>query len=239
MANLRFLQIVFALFLLSIGAQAFSTNRIGNRAAGTSCAKKTPNTSNPPSNPPSNPDDDSHNKNVKINYSNEPGQTCTKEQQEEIETEFRNAIAMVDAAKADWSKDGYEDIFFAEEARGMPEYKDTVHDTLTRITELLDGTVDAREYDLTVTCATKAKSCANFVAFMKQADKTHGTLNVCDHFFDKNIDRNQQRYVDTTKMRLEQCHNGALDLRDAQRSRAGVLVHESIHTSYVMGGPNP
>jgi hypothetical protein len=140
------------------------------------------------------------------------------------------------AAKADWSKDGYEDIFFAEAAQKAPKYKDTVDDTLTRITEMLDGTVRAKDYTLTVTCA---RSCSKFVAFMKQADKTHGILNVCDHFFDKNIDRKQQRYVDITKNRLEQCENGSLDLRDAQRSRAGVLVHESIQTSYAMGGPDP
>lgn len=230
MANLRFLHIFVTLCLLAIGANAFSINRIENRAADTSCAK-TPNTSNP--------DDDSNNKNVKINYSTQEGETCTQEQKGEIETEFRNAIAMVNSAKADWSKDGYEDIFFAKTAQKMPKYKETVHDTLTRIAEMLDGTVNAKDYTLTVTCAGKAKSCAKFVAFMKQADKTHGTLNVCDHFFDKNIDRKQERYVDTTENRLEQCENGSLDLRDAQRSRAGVLVHESIHTSYAMGGPDP
>lgn len=230
MANLHFLHLLVTLFLFSIGTHAFSINRIENRAADTSCVK-TSDTSNT--------DDDSDNKNVKINYSTKAGETCTAEQKGEIETEFRNAIAMVNAAKADWSKDGYEDIFFAEAAQKAPKYKDTVHDTLTRITEMLDGTVQAKDYTLTVTCAGSAKSCSKFVAFMKQADKTHGTLNVCDHFFDKNIDRTQQRYVDTTKSRLEQCENGSLDLRDAQRSRAGVLVHESIHTSYAMGGPDP
>lgn len=56
-------------------------------------------------------------------------------------------------------------------------------------------------------------------------------VNFCNKFFDPNSG------LKTTDQLLKDC--GTINLRDAQRSRAAVLVHEASHTTYAMQGMGP
>lgn len=53
-------------------------------------------------------------------------------------------------------------------------------------------------------------------------------MNFCDKFFD------EAEGIKPTNSVLGQCAN--VHLRDAQRSRAAVIIHESSHTNFAMGG---
>lgn len=170
---------------------------------------------------------------------------CTTAQKTRISQEIRYAVGMANAAKADFSKYGYEALFFDKDTIEKASWKADYTETLGRITKMLDGTsTSTGEYDFTVLCDTgttpKTKGCEKrFPAFVNQQSKTQGTLTFCEVFFDPSKTAENEAKILKTSDRLETCKNGNLNLREAQRSGASVLIHECIHTSYAMRGADP
>ncbi|KAJ5766041.1 mutanase [Penicillium nucicola] len=220
-----------AIFLMITHTLAFSVVELDTRAD-SSCASTSGN---------SNTDQDTNNKDVTIKWTTETGLICTEKQKTEAITEFRYAIQMANAAKADFSKFGYVQEFFDKRTIAKSDWKSHYTNTLTRITSLLDGTSTSKgDYVLTVRCdqsTASTKGCKKgFPAFMNEQSSKEGTLTLCDSFLNPPIAGTK---IQKTASNLEQCKNGELELREAQRSAASVLIHECLHTTYAMLGDKP
>lgn len=226
---------LIALFYIISRISAFSV--VGLEARADSCQTTSSN---------SNPDDDSNNKAVILKYSDEKSMVCDATQKTHIVEEIRYAIEAANAAKADFSKYGYDAQFFESQTRGGPDWKDHYTETLTRITQLLDGTsTETGAYSLTVKCDNSGSQKSSCVkketpAFVTQNSETAGDLTFCPTFFDPSKTSKGKAKIEKTSTRLETCKNdGDLNLRDAQRSGSAVLIHECIHTTYTMRGGSP
>lgn len=171
------------------------------------------------------------------------GDTCTDAHKKVIIEEFKTAIEMTDQAQADLHKNNYDATFFSENIRKQKDYKANALGTYKRIGQMLKGTSD---YKFQVTCNNEEPSCRvkkgqpQLQAFMKDTPKwkqgDKGTMNFCAAFFDEKPKEGQPSIL-STKKRVSECKNDKSDkftIREAQRSRAGALIHESIHTRYAM-----
>lgn len=81
----------------------------------------------------------------------------------------------------------------------------------------------------TVTCDGNRRMCRNpnYVASMTDIGNGDRNMNFCDQFF-------THPEIKPAKDRLGECET--ISLREAHRTRAAMIVHETTHTRFVMHG---
>jgi hypothetical protein len=140
-----------------------------------------------------------------------------------IEEEMQLASDMATAASKDVGKGDYFKNFFAESLRDSPNFKVETSYVFGKISQMISGTNE--EYIFVVTCDDKTKFCQNPSYYAHMGDEKK-TMNFCDRFFTKDGE------TKPTNDRVNECKS--MTLREAHRSKAALLVHETTHTRYAM-----
>ncbi|KAJ5884631.1 mutanase [Penicillium taxi] len=165
---------------------------------------------------------------VSVIWSTEEGKTCSTAQKSLALTELAYAVDVATATAADLQSGIYYETFFASSVRNEANFASDTAETFTRIAKMLAGS--ASDYQVTYSCNDNTKFCemSNYKAHMSDRKRT---LNFCTAFFAANPSTND---IMSTQSRLSDCDS--INLRQAHRSRAVVLLHEMTHTSYAMLG---
>ncbi|KAF2126194.1 hypothetical protein P153DRAFT_388939 [Dothidotthia symphoricarpi CBS 119687] len=133
---------------------------------------------------------------------------------------------MASAASKDVEKGKYYTDLFANTLRQRPGFKDEISQSFAKISSMASGTDP--NYVFVVTCDVSSEFCQRgYIAHMGDDRKT---MNFCDKFF-------TLAEIKGTNDRAKDCQT--MDLRDAHRSKAAILVHEMTHTRYAMLWEDP
>ncbi|RAK91934.1 mutanase [Aspergillus costaricaensis CBS 115574] len=168
-----------------------------------------------------------------------PDNSCSAAQKSTIELEMTNAISIASFAASDFQSGPYYESFFPDSVR-TSAFTSNAKTVFARSAKMLSGQAEqsnGEPYELLITCHNVklcTKKTQQMVAFMNDQ---HHTMNFCDLFFVADSDPDSNDKITSTAARLEHC--GTLNLRKCSRSRATVIVHESMHTRYVMNQAEP
>ncbi|KAH6842747.1 mutanase [Chaetomium sp. MPI-CAGE-AT-0009] len=148
--------------------------------------------------------------------------SCSGEQRIMIRTEMSNAYDMAVAARDHLQDGDYYRDFFSQSLRDQPNFASDTVETYRRIADMLSGV--STEYAFTVTCDPSKPACwdKDWIASMNDVTQI---MNFCPSFFDHPDIKYSTRV-------LNDC--ATINLRDAQFTKAAVIVHEATHTFYAM-----
>lgn len=159
-----------------------------------------------------------------------PDDTCGEDKKQVLETEIGYAREMAETAARINIDDLYFDTFISEwhKTDQASETQSFLSVRYTRMAKML--TLNENDYEIKITCDNGSNGCKkkDFVAHMNDGTQT---INFCDKFFQTVAD---DRSIKPTKERLDNCAN--INLKQAQWSRASVIVHECSHINHVMQG---
>ncbi|OJJ98707.1 hypothetical protein ASPACDRAFT_30615 [Aspergillus aculeatus ATCC 16872] len=164
-----------------------------------------------------------------------PDNSCSAAQKSTIELEMTNAISLASFAASDFQSGPYYEAFFPASVRSSTFTADAAN-VFARSAKLLSGQdtqSNGEPYKLQITCHNKGlcvKPGQEIIAYMNDGKRT---MNFCNRFFVADTDPDSNNKITSTAARLANC--GTLNLRKCSRSRSTVIVHESMHTRYVMG----
>ncbi|KAH3948791.1 hypothetical protein HBI56_121730 [Parastagonospora nodorum] len=130
---------------------------------------------------------------------------------------------MATTASKDVEKGDYFKNFFAQSLRDAPAFRDETSQVFGKITQMMSGTEEL--YIFAVTCDNDTKFCRKQSYYAHMGDDRR-TMNFCDRFFATDGD------IKATNDRAKECDS--MTLREAHRSKAALLVHETTHTRYAM-----
>ncbi|VBB84421.1 Putative Esterase [Podospora comata] len=138
--------------------------------------------------------------------------------------EMQHAVDMALRAQEFLTEGNYYDHFFAKGLREKEGFEDDIRETYRRMADLLSGT--SSSYTFKVNCDNNSPACAqkNWWAAMNDKEKR---MTFCDKFFDTND-------IGKTQPALDNNCDSLKDLRQAQRTRSSVIIHEASHTRYAM-----
>ncbi|KAJ6446958.1 lysine-specific metallo-endopeptidase domain-containing protein [Purpureocillium lavendulum] len=151
------------------------------------------------------------------------GNSCDAGKQKILKDEFKAAALMASVASLIPKDDLYYKTFISDLHQSMGEgFLSNIHNGYSRISEMVQE--NAEGYEVKVTCNDATDGCKKkWFAHMNDGKKT---MNFCDRFFDSS------KGIVSTQERLDNCDK--IDLREAQRSRSAIIVHEASHTKYAM-----
>ncbi|CAM1501517.1 Fc.00g035010.m01.CDS01 [Cosmosporella sp. VM-42] len=152
-----------------------------------------------------------------------PDRTCTDDQKVIISKEAQYAIEIAVETSKNLQRGVYFDEFFDTESRAHEDFAANTARVYDNIAMLLSGTT---RYKVKATCNAESLYCAknNWYAHMNDRDTK---VNFCKKLWG-------DTRLGTTENLLSTCKEKTPDLRDAQRTYAGLLIHEMTHTSFVM-----
>jgi hypothetical protein len=140
-----------------------------------------------------------------------------------IEEEMQLASDMATKASEGVEKGDYFKNFFAQSLRDAPAFRDETSQVFGKITQMMSGTDEL--YIFAVTCDNDTKFCRKQSYYAHMGDDRK-TMNFCDRFFATDGE------IKATNDRAKECDS--MTLREAHRSKAALLVHETTHTRYAM-----
>ncbi|KAI1428363.1 SGNH hydrolase-type esterase domain-containing protein [Xylaria sp. FL1777] len=145
-----------------------------------------------------------------------------------ITTEMSWAYAMAKAAADEPANSDYYEHFFSEGLRENDAFAAKIAARYEYMANMLSGTSDG--YKVGVTCDNTTKFCSQgYLAHMNDGKKR---MNFCKLFF--KTEPKPGKISDYTETALGKCSSG--DLRYFQRTKSSIIVHETAHTKYAMGG---
>jgi hypothetical protein len=155
-----------------------------------------------------------------------PGAQCSEDKKKYILEELNYAKDMASTTADHLQQGEYFTTFFPESLTKKPDFAKGIAETYNRMSDLLGGGL--KENFFKISCDQTTDGCKEkgWLAHMNDVTKT---MNLCDEFFTDSL-------ILKTKDRLE---TRPPTLREAQRSRSAIILHETAHTSYAMGGEPP
>ncbi|KAK4083326.1 lysine-specific metallo-endopeptidase domain-containing protein [Purpureocillium lilacinum] len=151
------------------------------------------------------------------------GSTCDANKQKVLKAEFKSAALMASIASLIPKDDLYYKTFISDLHQSMGEgFASNIRNGYGRMAKMLQE--DEEGYEIKVTCDDGTDGCKK-KWFAHMNDGKH-TMNFCNRFFDSS------KGIKSTEERMDNCDK--IDLRDAQRSRSAIIVHEASHTNYAM-----
>ncbi|KAK0660438.1 putative esterase [Cercophora samala] len=156
------------------------------------------------------------------------GDTCDDAKKRAIEREMQHAYNMALRTREFLTEGNYYEHFFSNGLREQPNFEADIRETYRRIADLLSGT--STSYTFTVNCDETRPACAKKGWWAAMNDKEK-KMTFCNKFF------NTASISETQDILDNRCDS--INLREAQRTRSGVIIHEASHTRYAMRDNDP
>ncbi|KAL1853315.1 Glucan endo-1,3-alpha-glucosidase agn1 [Paecilomyces lecythidis] len=153
----------------------------------------------------------------------DPKKRCSDSEKVDILKELRHAREMALTAAQHLQEGPFYETFFSECLREDPNFATDIAETYKRMYDVMGGEID--DYQIQLSCDNTTPRCKgkNWLAHANDAKRT---INFCKSFF-------SNPEISSTSALLER---GPRDLREAQRTRSAIIIHEAAHTTYVMSG---
>ncbi|KAI0380577.1 SGNH hydrolase [Hypomontagnella monticulosa] len=150
--------------------------------------------------------------------------SCTPAEQDIIREEMQKAVEMAREVANNVQQGPYYNKMFSANVRQNPRFASQVSDRFNRIANVANGADP--QYVFTVTCDDALTGCKK-KGWTAHMNDNRQVMNFCQRFFTETL-------ITSTDTQIQNCT--ILELREAQRTRSAILIHECTHISYVMDG---